>query len=394
MTRLLPGVGREQLGPCFLEGIPKEGSVNKTVKTVALMSVIALGLAGCASKPSDNSVNAGSASPSASSSPTVDNSAFKACMVSDSGGFDDKSFNQTSYKGLTDAKSKLGVSTAQIESHSDSDYVDNVNSMVDQSCNIIVTVGFKLGDATLAAAQKNPDIDFAIVDSGYAKAPANLKSLSFNTAQSSYLAGYLAAGMTKSGTVGTFGGLNIPTVAIFMDGYAEGVAAYNAKHGTDVKVVGWDEAKQNGLFTEDFEDKNKGQATAQNLVAQGADILFPVAGPAGLGALQTAKDSGGQVNAIWVDTDGCVSAAEYCGVLVSSVEKGMDVAVEAAIEDSLNQAFDSTPFVGTLENGGTDLASFHDFDSKVPDDLKTELDEVKAGIIDGSITIKSQWQPK
>jgi basic membrane protein A and related proteins len=370
--------------------------VKRTAKAMALLGVIALGASACADKPKESSGSDNTA-PTTGGSDTqapASNAKFKACMVSDSGGFDDKSFNQTSYKGLTDAKAKLGISTAAIESHSDSDYVDNVNAMVQQKCNVIVTVGFKLGDATLAAAKKNPDIDFAIVDFGYAKAPDNLKSLAFNTAQSSYLAGYLAAGMSQSGTVGTFGGLNIPTVTIFMDGYVEGVAAYNEKHGTDVKVVGWDEAKQDGLFTEDFEDKNKGQQTAQNLVAQGADILFPVAGPAGLGALQAAKDSGGQVNAIWVDTDGCVSASEYCSVLLTSVEKGMDVAVETAIEDALNKKFDATPYIGTLENGGTSLAPFHDFESKIPSELQSELDEAKQGIIDGSITVKSKAQPK
>jgi basic membrane protein A and related proteins len=369
--------------------------VRTTAKMVAVAGALALSLAACGSKD-DNAGDSGGGPTSGgeSSSTAADNSDFKACMVSDSGGFDDKSFNQTSYKGLTDAKDKLGISIASIESNTDSDYVDNVNAMVQQNCNMIVTVGFKLGDATLAAAKKNPDIDFAIVDFGYAKAPKNLKSLSFNTAQSSYLAGYLAAGMSQSGTVGTFGGLNIPTVTIFMDGYAEGVQAYNDANGANVKVVGWDEAKQDGLFTEDFEDKNKGQATASNLVSQGADILFPVAGPAGLGALQAAKDSGGQVNAIWVDTDGCVSAAEYCSVLLTSVEKGMDVAVEAAIEDSLNGNFDNTPYVGTLENGGTDIAPYHDFDSKIPDDLKTQIDDLKQQIIDGSVTIKSKVQPQ
>ncbi len=138
--------------------------------------------------------------------------------------------------------------------------------------------------------------------------------------------------MSKSGKVGTFGGIKIPTVTIFMDGFAEGVKYYNTQKGKNVQVLGWDDAKQAGLFTDDFEDKAKGQTNAQNLITQGADILFPVAGPAGLGGLQAAKASNGKVNAIWVDTDGCVSAAEYCSVLMSSVEKGMDVAVKDAVD--------------------------------------------------------------
>jgi basic membrane protein A len=269
-----------------------------------------------------------------------------------------------------------------------------MTAMVNAKCNVIVAVGFKLEDATEAAAKANPDIKFAIVDSA-PKAPiANLKPLLFNTAQSSFQAGYLAAAMTKSGKVGTFGGLNIPTVTIFMDGFAEGVRYYNQQKGKNVQVLGWDDAKQKGLFTGDFEDKAKGQNNAQNLITQGADVLFPVAGPSGLGGLQAAKASNGKVNAIWVDTDGCVSAEEYCPVLMSSVEKGMDVAVKDAVLSVVDNKFDNTQFTGTLQNGGTAIAPFHDFDSKVPADVKSELDQIKADIISGKIMIQSKVQPK
>ena len=238
-------------------------------------------------------------------------------MVSDSGGFDDKSFNQTSYKGLTDAKDQLGIQTGEVESATTADFAKNIQSMVDANCNIIVTVGFLLADDTLAAAKKNTDIKFAIVDSNDAKfaGVTNLKPLVFNTAQSSFLAGYFAAGMSQTGKVGTFGGLNIPTVTIFMDGYAQGVAYYNQQKGKNVSVLGWNAEKQDGTFVQSdkpFEDVKGGGRAAQGLTSQGADIIFPVAGPAGEGALQTAKASGGKVNAIWVDTDGCVSAPNYC----------------------------------------------------------------------------------
>ena len=134
-------------------------------------------------------------------------------MVSDSGGFDDKGFNQTSYKGLTDAKTELGIETGEVESQTAADFAKNIQSMVDAKCNIIVTVGFLLSDDTLAAAKKNTDIKFAIVDNNDPKtypAAKNLKPLVFNTAQSSFMAGYLAAGMTKTKKVGTFGGAEDP----------------------------------------------------------------------------------------------------------------------------------------------------------------------------------------
>lgn len=351
----------------------------------------ALALAGCAQAPGTESGS--SAAPSGSAS--VAASDFKACMVSDSGGFDDKSFNQTSYKGLTDAKEQLGIQTGQVESSSEADFAKNIQSMVDANCNMIVTVGFLLGDATLAAAKKSPEINFAIVDNipeGSADMK-NLKPLVFNTAESSFMAGYLAAGMSQTGKVGTFGGAKIPTVTIFMDGFAQGVDYYNQQKGKKVAVLGWDAAKQDGQFTGNFEDTKGGQRVAQGLISQGADIVFPVAGPAGLGGLQAAKASNGKVSAIWVDTDGCVSAEQYCPQILTSVYKGMDVAVFDAIKAAKDGTFSNQPFVGTLENEGTGLAPFHEFDSKVPAELKSELDTIKADIISGKIKIESKSQP-
>ncbi|MGI8768435.1 MAG: BMP family lipoprotein [Propionibacteriaceae bacterium] len=320
-------------------------------------------------------------------------------MVSASGGFDDKSFNQTSYKGLTDAVTKLGIKQNQVESKTNADYAKNIDAMIKSKCNVIVTVGFLLGDATKAAATAHPEIDFAIVDNNPgAKGAKNLKPLEFNTAQSSFLAGYLAAGVSKTGKVGTFGGAKIPTVTIFMDGFSQGVEYYNKQKNKSVAVLGWSAAKQDGSFvpkagdTDSFDNVAGAKQIATTLVSQGADILFPVAGPAGEGGLQVAKASGSKVNAIWVDTDGCVSAANYCSSLVTSVFKGMDVAVSDAIQASYHSKFDASPYVGTLQNDGTGLAPFHSFDSKVPTDLKSELNQLKADIIAGKIKVASTAQ--
>ncbi len=360
--------------------------MKKTARVAALCAVAALTLAGCGDRGDDTTEPAASDSPTAeSSAPAEQHPDFKACMVSDSGGFDDKSFNQTSHDGLLNAKTDLGIQTAEIESQSNSEYVDNVDAMLQADCNQITTVGFLLGDATEAAAKKNPDVDFSIVDFGYAKPPKNLKGLNFNTSEPSYLAGYLAAGMSKSGIVGTFGGLPIPTVTIFMTGFVQGVEKYNEDNGADVKVVGWNPKTEKGSFTEDFEDKTKGQTIGSNMIQQGADVIFPVAGPAGLGGLQAAQDN--DALAVWVDTDGCVSAAEYCDVLLTSVVKGMDVAVEQGIKDSVDGKFSNEPYVGTLENGGVALAPYHEFDSEIPQELKDKVEELKQQIISGEIKV-------
>jgi basic membrane protein A len=185
-------------------------------------------------------------------------------------------------------------------------------------------------------------------------------------------------------------------VTIFMDGFAQGVEYYNSQKNAKVQVLGWDAAKQDGQFVPGetpFENVKGGQQTAQGLISQGADIIFPVAGPAGEGALQAAKASGGKVNAIWVDTDGCVSAEPYCSNIITSVYKFLDVAVLEAIKSAQGGSFTNKPYVGTLENQGTGLAPFHDFDSKIPADLKAEVDALKADIISGKIKIESKSQP-
>jgi len=356
--------------------------VKKTARTAAMVGIAALVLAGCGSRPSDNADSNSSSTPS-SSAPAESHPDFKACEVSDSGGFDDKSFNQTSLKGLTDAKADLGIQTAQVESNSDAEYADNIDALVKQGCNSITTVGFLLGDATEAAAKKNPKIDFSIVDFGYAKPAKNLKGLTFNTAEPSFLAGYLAAAESKTGVVGTFGGLNIPTVSIFMEGFRQGIDQYNKDAGKDVKLLGWN--GKDGSFLNTFDDKSKGQTVAEGMIQQGADIIFPVAGPAGLGGLQAAKDKG--IHAIWVDTDGCVSAAEYCDVLLTSVMKGMDVAVETAIKDSVDGTFNNKVYVGTLANNGVGLAPYHDADSTIDQSVKDKIDELKQQIIDGTLKV-------
>ena len=206
---------------------------------------------------------------------------FKACQVTDIGGIDDRSFNETAYEGILRAEEELGAESEFLESGGEEDYATNIAALMDQGCDLIVTVGFLLGDATLEAAEANPDQDFAIVDFAYDEPVDNIKPLLFNTNEAAFLAGYLAAGMTETGTVGTFGGVNIPPVTIFMNGFLAGIEHHNTEKGTDVRLLGWDGA--DGLFTGDFEDQDKGRLTAQSLLDEGADIVFPVAGPVGLG---------------------------------------------------------------------------------------------------------------
>ena len=342
---------------------------KQTLKGLAVGLVAVVGLAACgSSSSSDTTVAAGSAG--------------LACEVTDTGGVDDKGFNQIAHEGLLQAEAELGVATDLLESTTDADYAPNLQSFVDKGCNVIVTVGFLLADATKAAAEANPTVQFAIVDSN-TSAP-NVQGLTFATDQPSFLAGYMAAATTKSGIVGTFGGINIPPVAIFMQGFAKGVEYYNAQKGTSVKVLGWDIAAQDGTFSGDFNDQTKGTSIAKSMSDEGADIIFPVAGPVGLGASQFAMDSAGKVKIIGVDVDMAVSNPTQAEVYVASVLKKIDSAVLQAVKDALAKTGGGTDYLGTLANGGVGVS----ITSTITPELQAELDAVTAGIIDGSIVTK------
>jgi basic membrane protein A len=368
--------------------------------TTAGCAAAVMVLAACGSKSkSDDSSSAAApgsstaASSSAAASSTAAGKAFAACMVLDTGGVDDKSFNESSWAGLQAAnKADPNITISYVPSNSGNDYTPNLTAEANKKCDSIIAVGGLMGDNVKAVAAKFPSLHFAEVDAG--SSGPNVYGLQYNTAQGGFLGGYLAAGMTKTGKVATWGGLNIPPVTIYMDGFFEGVKYYNAQKSKNVQVLGWDEAKQKaGTFSGSFTDQTKGQSISQTLISQGADIIFPVAGGAGLGAGAAAKNSGGKVSVIWVDTDGCVSASQYCSVFLSSVTKNLTDSVTTYIKAAASGTFPTGSYVGTLQNNGTGLAPFHDFDSKVPADLKSELDQVKADIISGKIKLTSPSQP-
>jgi basic membrane protein A len=183
-----------------------------------------------------------------------------------------------------------------------------------------------------------------------------------------------------------------------MDGFWEGVQYYNQQKHKNVQVLGWSEKNQKGgTFvpgSNPFGDQAAGQSISQTFINQGADVIFPVAGGSGLGAGAAAEASHGKVSVIWVDTDGCVSASQYCSVFLTSVTKGLTSAVQTYLKSVAAGNFPTGNYVGTLQNGGTGLAPYHDFASKVPAGLQSEVDALKSKIESGAITITSPSQPK
>ena len=366
--------------------------------TTALAVSATLLIAACGSSHSSASSNGASSSASSTSTSSASTTGkFLGCMVTDTGGIDDRSFNASSWQGMQEAATAdSNIKVTYLQSTTQSDYIPNINTFLSQKCGIIVTVGFLMGSATETAAKAHPNQDFAIVDCSYASEcltgtkESNIDQLTFNTVQDGFLGGYLAAGMTKTGKVATFGGEDFGTVTIYMDGFWDGVQYYNSKHGTHVQVLGWNEKTQKGSFTGDFTNQTKGQTLTQTFISEGADIIFPVAGNVGLGAAKAVQDAdsaaGSQkVNLFWVDTDGCVSAPQYCKYFITSVTKGIVAAVKTAVTSAAGGTFAGGTYVGTLTNGGAVLSPFHDFSSTVPAALQSELKTVEAGIESGSI---------
>ena len=308
-------------------------------------------------------------------------SAFTACQVTDTGGIDDAGFNQTAWKGVQDAIAAHGIEGRFLESQAESDYEANLNSLLGGACDIIVTVGFLMGDATAASAAANPDQKYSIVDFAYDPVLPNVVGQVYATDQAAFLAGYLAAGMSETGVLGTFGGINIPPVTIFMDGFVAGADYYNAQKGTDVTVLGWNLETKEGLFTGNFDSLDDGRAFAQNLYDEGADIVMPVAGPVGLGSAALADELGTDaLKIIGVDADQAVTDSEKSHVYLTSVLKRMDSTVQAVINAAMDGSFEGGLIVGELVNDGVGLAPFHSFEDAVSAELKAELEEAGATV--------------
>lgn len=368
--------------------------MKTALKFATAGAAAALMLTACGAPP-DAASSGASATPAsgAQSGSAPADGKVKACMISDAGGFDDKSFNQSGKEGLDRAAKELGVEIAFSESKSEADYAANISAQVQGGCDIIIGVGFMMADSIGEAANANPNVKFALVDATVENAPANFKALLFNTAEASYLAGYASAGMTSTGKVGTFLGAQLPSTAVFADGYADGIAKYNETHGTKVELLGWDKAAQKGMATGDFEDTAKGKQFTTQLIDQGADIIMPVAGPVGTGTLAAAKDTG-KANVVWVDADGYLTQPDFKQFIVTSVMKEIDNAVFDAVKSVQDGSWSSESYVGTIANGGVSIAPFHDFEGKVSPELKAELEALTKEIADGKLKVESKNTPK
>ena len=302
---------------------------------------------------------------------------FKVGLVTDTGKLSDKSFNATSWQGVQDAQAdkSLCVQAKYIESGQVTDYAKNMQSFADQNYDMVIAVGFLMGDDTLAEAQKNPKVKFAIVDYAYDKPSDNLVGLVFREDQAGFLAGALAGLYTKTNTVGGVYGLDIPPVHKYRVGYEAGAKYTNPQ----VKTLGVYQPPGPKAFN----DPDWGKARGIEQIDQGADIVFGAGGNTGNGALLAAAQKGKTCVGVDVDQFNTVTDAQGC--LITSAEKKLAVAVKSAITSAVKGTFKSGVSTFDASNGGVGVSPYHNFDSKVTPDMKAKIDSILKQLASGSL---------
>jgi len=297
----------------------------------------------------------------------------------------DQFFNQIANTGVKMAAELFQWETSLIESDTGKDFGKSIQTAVDDQCSlIVVATGFWMADDVETAAKAYPQEKFVIMDIAYDQPYANVWAEPYAINQASFLAGYVAAAVTKTGKVGTYGGFNWPVVIDFMNGYALGVQYYNAKNDATVQVIGWDIAKQDGIFIDSFEDLAAGRVVTNKLLDQGVDVILTVAGNVGLGTAEVLIQRGEGLM-IGNATNWAVTYPEHAGVILTSVEKRMDNSVINAVRAFAEGNFTGGTHIGNLANGGVSIAPFYNLDHLVSQQVKADLEKIKAGIISGEI---------
>jgi len=319
------------------------------------------------------------------SDPGIPPERYRACEITDSGGLYDYGYNLLTYNGILWAMEELGISGRYYESASSSAYDTNMQAALRDDCDLIIGVGFLLSDTTVSNANQYPNRDFSIVDMSYDPPLQNVLGQVYQVDEAAFLAGYLAAGMSKSGVVATYGGINIPPITAYMDGFVRGAQHYAQVKGRNIRILGWDPDTQTGKFAGNFEKLEDGRNLGVALMDEGADVIFPVAGPVGIGTAEVATQRGG-VLVIGMDYDWRYSIPEYAEVILTSVVKNFDRTTFMAIERLVGGEFEGGTLVGTLQNGGVGLSPFGELDNMVPQWLKDELVNLTHAIIDGQVS--------
>ena len=349
--------------------------MKKKILAVVMSAAMVFGLAACGtSDKADKTDNAGQSAGSTENTgdvadDTADKSDFKIGLVTDTGGVNDQSFNQSAWEGLQKVEEEYGVTVNYLESSGDADYIPNITSFIDEDYDLIISVGYMLADATREAAEANPDQKFAIIDDSSCSDLDNVTCLMFKQEQASYLVGYVSGLMTETNNVGFVLGNASETMHLFGYGYLAGVLDANP----DAKIQQYNAAS--------FADAAGGKSAATTMVTNGADVIFHAAGGTGVGVIEGCKEAG--IYAVGVDSDQSYLAPD---TIITSAMKRVDVAVQTVSEEAINGTISGGIETYELSNGGVDIAPTT---TLLPDDVISQVEDVKQKIISGEITVPS-----
>jgi basic membrane protein A len=379
------------------------GSMHIRSTGLTLLAGLALVVTACSGGSTPSPSASGPASPSgsapASESPSASGpelTPLKVGVVTDVGQLEDKSFNQSSNEGAKEAAEESGGSHSVIVTAQISDYANNIQTFIDQDFDVIVTVGFLIGTDTAKAAKENPDVTFIGVDQGVcvdangdpdptfacagdaATLLPNYQGIVFAEEQAGYLAGIVAASLSKSGTIGAVGGTNVPAVVAYNAGYVAGAKSINPDIKTLYQETNPDPAKG-------FNDPATGKAIAQQFIGNGADVLFQIAGLTGQGVIEAACDA--DILAIGVDVDQVGTLPNLSKCIVTSAEKKLKETVKAAVLSRAADTFKAgtVTYNAASEPPAIGLAPYHDLESLITPDIQAKIDEALAAMKDGSL---------
>ena len=277
----------------------------KKIKTLILSMVVGASVVGC------NSTNT-----------TGKEDNLKISLILDEGGVNDQSFNQSSWEGALNAREKYGVEINYIESESESDYFQNIESAIDDEADLIIGVGFKLTDTIEEASKAYPNQKFAIIDGTYEEIPSNVQSILFNEKQAGYAVGLIASQMTETNVLGFIGGMEIPSVTGFKDGFLQALKEENK----DIKLL--------TQYANSFTDSAKGKAIAQNMIKDNCDILFSAGGGVNNGVWEACVEA--NIKAIGVD----MPSSQFSPSIITSALKNVGTGVESTIKDLVDGKFE------------------------------------------------------
>lgn len=348
-----------------------------------LAILAAIGLTGCPgpqtnpsqhNSPSNQPPTTGGGTKGVNSTPPA-SQPFKVGLVFDKGGKDDKSFNASADAGLEEAEKELNIPkdcVMPVESHSAADYKTNLTNLASQNCNLVIAVGFAMSDAVQEVAPQYPNTKFAIVDADAPAGISNVEGLRFQEEQGCFLAGFLAASMSKTKTIGFVGGMKIPLIEKFEAGYKAGA-----------KTAGLDPDKQVlTAYTGDWDSLDKGKRDAEQEFAK-ADIIFHAAGKAGQGVIDAAQEKGAPFYAIGCDQDQDYIAP---GRVLTSMVKHVDTAVLDAIKGAKEGKFTPGTHIYTMKDGGISLSEMKYTRQDIPPDVQAKLEKLSDMVKAGTVT--------